>query len=195
MRTYRVELTFHTVNYPVNPIFENPQIPPLYFIKRNFLFVDFDAFLSNFKHMKKYALLIALMGFVFSSFCAEWITDLNKGLEIAKKEKKVVLINFTGSDWCGWCIKFKKEVLSTDEFAKYADKNLVLVELDFPAKKQQPDELKKANAALKDKYGVKGFPTFVVLNADGKEIGRQVGYSEGGPQPFIKKIEEWKKKS
>lgn len=145
--------------------------------------------------MKKLILTVALFGFVFSLFSAEWLTDLNKALDQAKKEKKVVLIDFTGSDWCGWCIKFKKEVLSTDEFAKYAEKNLVLVELDFPAKKAQPEELKKANEALKQKYDVKGFPTFILLNADGKEIGRQVGYTEGGPAPFIKKIEEWKKKS
>jgi len=145
--------------------------------------------------MKKLILTVALFGFVFSLFSAEWLTDLNKALDQAKKEKKVVLIDFTGSDWCGWCIKFKKEVLSTDEFAKYAEKNLVLVELDFPAKKPQPEELKKANEALKQKYDVKGFPTFILLNADGKEIGRQVGYTEGGPAPFIKKIEEWKKKS
>ncbi len=145
--------------------------------------------------MKKYLLMLAFFGFVFSSFCAEWLTDLDKALEIAKKEKKIVLINFTGSDWCGWCIKFKKEVLSTEEFAKYADKNLVLVELDFPSKKKLSDELKKTNSALKEKYKVNGFPTFVVLNAEGKEIGRQVGYSEGGPEPFIKKLEGYKKKS
>jgi thioredoxin-related protein len=146
--------------------------------------------------MKKIAILTAiLLGFVYSSFCSEWLTDLNKAIEQAKKEKKIVLINFTGSDWCGWCIKFKKEVFSTDEFAKYAEKNLVLVEIDFPRQKEQPEELKKKNAALKEKYEIRGFPTFVVLNSDGKEIGRQVGYSEGGPEAFIKKIEEWKKKS
>ncbi|MGC9035775.1 MAG: thioredoxin family protein [Verrucomicrobiia bacterium] len=145
--------------------------------------------------MKKLILTVALFGFVFSLFSAEWLTDLEKALEQAKKEKKIVLINFTGSDWCGWCIKFKKEVLSTDEFAKYADKNLVLVELDFPAKKPQSEELKKKNKELQKKYSVNGFPTFVALNADGKEIGRQIGYSEGGPAPFINKIEDWKKKS
>ncbi len=144
--------------------------------------------------MKKYVLILALFSFVLSSLCAEWLTDLNKALERAKKENKIVLINFTGSDWCGWCIKFKKEVLTTDDFIKYADKNLVLVEADFPAKKKLPEDLAKANNALKEKFGVKGFPTFVVLNADGKEIGRQVGYSEGGPKPFIDKLEGFKKK-
>lgn len=144
--------------------------------------------------MKKYLLTLVAFGFLFSCIGAEWLTDLNKALEIAKKEKKMVLINFTGSDWCGWCIKFRNEVLSKKEFLDYADKNLVLVELDFPAKKQQPPELKKQNSALKEKYDVKGFPTFVVLNSDGKEIGRQVGYSAGGPEAFIKKLEGFKNK-
>lgn len=144
--------------------------------------------------MKKIILTIAALGFLFSCLGAEWLTDLDKALEIAKKDKKIVLINFTGSDWCGWCIKFKNEVLTKDEFLSYADKNLVLVELDFPAKKQLPADLKKKNNELKEKYKVNGFPTFVVLNADGKEIGRQVGYTEGGPGPFIKKLEGFKNK-
>src|SRR5690349_17765328 len=83
---------------------------------------------------------------------AEWLTDLPQAQAKAKTENKLVLIDFTGSDWCGWCIKFNKEVLSTPEFAEYAAKNLVLVELDFPRKKQQPAQLKKANKALQEKY-------------------------------------------
>ncbi len=105
-----------------------------------------------------------------------------------------MLIDFTGSDWCGWCIKFKKEVLDTDEFKAYAAKNVVLVELDFPKKKEQSDELKKANKALKAEYKVQGFPSLVILDKNGKEIGRQVGFAKGGPQAFIAKLEEFKKK-
>jgi protein disulfide-isomerase len=108
-------------------------------------------------------------------------------------ENKIVLVDFTGSDWCGWCIKFKKEVLDTAEFQEYAAKNVVLVELDYPLKKVQADDLKKANAALKTQYNVHGFPTLLVLDKDGKEIGRQVGYSKGGPQAFIAKLEGFKK--
>jgi thioredoxin-related protein len=122
----------------------------------------------------------------------EWLTDLPKALAKAKAENKMVLLDFTGSDWCGWCIKFNKEVLSTPGFKEYAAKNLVLVEVDFPNKKQLAAELKKANAGLKDKYKVDGFPTFVVLNAEGKEVGRQVGYSEGGPKAFIAKLQKFK---
>jgi protein disulfide-isomerase len=124
---------------------------------------------------------------------ADWLTDLPKAQAKARAENKVVLLDFTGSDWCGWCIKFNKEVLSTAEFKEYAARNLVLVELDFPRKKAQSPELKQANKALNEKYKVDGYPTFIVLNKDGKEIGRQGGYSAGGPKAFIAKIEKWKK--
>ena len=103
-------------------------------------------------------------------------------------------MDFTGSDWCSWCIKFKKEVLDTAEFQDYAAKNVVLVELDYPSKKVQSAELKKANAALKDQYNIHGYPTLVVLDKDGKEIGRQVGYSKGGPKAFIARLEKFKAK-
>jgi thioredoxin-related protein len=135
-----------------------------------------------------------LVAFALSKVCAaeaEWLTDLPKALAKAKAENKKVLLDFTGSDWCGWCIKFNKEVLSKPEFIEYAAKNLVLVEVDSP-KKQLPANLKKANESLKSKYNVNGFPTFVVLNSQGKEVGRQEGYAKGGPSAFIAKLEGFK---
>lgn len=121
-----------------------------------------------------------------------WLTDLPAAQAQAKAENKIVLMDFTGSDWCPWCIKFKKEVLDVKEFQDYAAKNVVQVELDFPNKKPQTDELKKANADLKTKYKISGFPTLVVLDQNGKEIGRQVGYEPGGPKAFIAKLEKYK---
>ncbi len=133
---------------------------------------------------------------VWSLSAAElnWTTDLAKAEAAAKKDNKLVLLDFTGSDWCPWCIKFEKEVLSTDEFAKYAQANLELVMVDFPRSKAQTDELKQANKSLKDKYKIEGFPTYVVLNTEGKEIGRQVGYEKGGPKVFIKQLDGFKSK-
>ena len=125
---------------------------------------------------------------------ATWLTDLPKAQAQAKAENKIVLLDFTGSDWCGWCIKFRKEVLDTPEFQAYAAKNVVLVELDYPHKKVQSADLKKANAALKTKYDVHGFPTLLALNPAGKEIGRQVGYAQGGPAAFIAKLEKFRGK-
>jgi thioredoxin-related protein len=124
---------------------------------------------------------------------SEWLTDLSAAQAKAKAENKMILLDFTGSDWCGWCIKFKKEVYSTPEFAEYAAKNLVLVELDFPHEKPQSDELKKANKALQQKYKVRGFPTTVILNGGGEKLKDFVGYQEGGPGAFIAQLEKLKK--
>ncbi len=130
-----------------------------------------------------------------NTYAAEltWGSDLPKALATAKAEKKVVLVDFTGSDWCGWCIKLKKETFDQPAFADYAKANLVLVELDFPKGKPQSDALKKANKDLQKKYAVTGFPTLVVFDGDGKELGRQVGYLKGGPAAFTKMIDGFKK--
>lgn len=136
--------------------------------------------------------LLAATAFWRVNAAETWLTDVPQAEARAKAQHKMVLMDFTGSDWCPWCIKFKKEVLDTPEFEKYAAKNVVLVEVDFPSKKYQSKEQKQANNALKDKYDIHGFPTLVVLNQEGKEIGRQVGYSRGGPKPFIAKLEKFK---
>jgi thioredoxin-related protein len=123
-----------------------------------------------------------------------WTTDLPAAQTQAKKEKKVVLVNFTGSDWCGWCQKLKKEVFDTKEFSDYAKTNLLLVEIDFPNRKTQTAELKKANSALQTKYRAEGFPTILAFNANGDEVWRQVGYMPGGPKAWIAKLDSVAKK-
>jgi protein disulfide-isomerase len=122
-----------------------------------------------------------------------WQTDLPKALALAKSENKAVLMDFTGSDWCPGCIAFHKEVALSPQFAAYANTNLVLVEVDFPEKKPQSDELKAANTVLQKNYAVEGFPTLILLNADGKEIGRQLGYDSEKPEVFIAKLEKFSK--
>jgi thioredoxin-related protein len=104
-----------------------------------------------------------------------------------KAEKKCVLLDFTGSDWCGPCIEMKKVVFSKPEFATYADKNLVLVEVDSPHHKSQPEELKQQNERLKKQYGVdkSGWPTVVLLDPDGKILGRIEGYNGQKPADII----------
>ena len=138
------------------------------------------------------AVLVATVFWQANATEATWLTDLPQAQTQAKSEKKIVLMDFTGSDWCGWCSKFKKEVLDTPEFRAFAAKSVVLVEVDFPNKKEQSADLKTANAALKTKYDIHGFPTLVVLDQNGKEIGRQVGYAKGGPAAFIAKLEKYK---
>lgn len=119
----------------------------------------------------------------------EWQTDLAKAQAQAKAENKRVLINFTGSDWCGFCVKLHKEVFATPEFQSFAQKNLVLVEADFPRKKTLPPALKAANDKLKDEHKIRGFPTLVILDSQGKKLGEVVGYGGGGPQAVIGKID------
>ena len=121
----------------------------------------------------------------------DWLTDYKKALETASREKKAVLLDFTGSDWCGWCIKLRREVFETAAFSKYVTNNLVLVEIDFPNRKPQSNELRKQNRELQEQFGIEGFPTIVILNSEGKPLGK-TGYISGGPQPFIKEIESIK---
>ena len=145
--------------------------------------------------MRKIAIGILVCGALLQAGAAElnWLTDLPKAQAKAKEEKKLVMLDFTGSDWCGWCIKLNKEVFSKPEFAEYATKNLVLVEVDFPRTKKLSAELKKANAALQEKYKIQGYPTIIVLNSDGKKVG-ELGYEPGGPKPFIAGLEKLKQK-
>ena len=124
----------------------------------------------------------------------EWLTDVPQAQAIAKKENKHILLDFTGSDWCGWCIKLNKEVFSKSEFVEYAKKNLVLVEVDFPRKKQLSTTQVKANDALQTKYDIEGYPTLVILDANGKLVGK-MGYVPGGPKPFLAELEKLTKKS
>jgi protein disulfide-isomerase len=119
-----------------------------------------------------------------------WLTDLPAAQAEARAEHKFILVDFTGSDWCPACMEFEKKVLDSPEFQSYTAKNLVVLELDFPDKKPQTDALKKANAALKDKYNVEGYPTLLVLDQNGKEIGRQLGYDAKGPAAFIDTLEK-----
>jgi protein disulfide-isomerase len=116
---------------------------------------------------------------------AQWTTDFPAALNQAQSGNKLVLLNFTGSDWCPWCIKLDHDVLSTSEFAAYAQNKLVLVRLDFPRQTPQSDALKQANADLASRFNVNGYPTCILVDASGKELGRQVGYLEGGPEAFI----------
>lgn len=121
-----------------------------------------------------------------------WLTDLPKAQAQAKADNKLVMLDFTGSDWCGWCIKLNNEVFSQPEFVAYAKKNIVPVEVDFPNKKKLSAEQKKANDALAKKYGIKGYPTIIVLDGDGKKVG-ELGYMKGGPKAFIAALEKLKK--
>lgn len=145
--------------------------------------------------MKSLSLLTAVVAALAVNFLSTptvhaagdgWQTDYKAALAEAAKDNKHVLLDFTGSDWCGWCIKLDKDTFSKAAFKEYADKNLVLVEVDFPNNKPQSDLVVKQNQELQKQYGVQGFPTLVLLDSKGKEVARNVGYLQGGPEGFIK---------
>jgi thioredoxin-related protein len=124
----------------------------------------------------------------------DWLTSVPDAQAQAKKDNKLVLLDFTGSDWCGWCKKLDAETFSKSDFQTYAKKNLVLVEVDFPRDKPQSDALKTANKELQEKYKISGYPTLVALKSDGTVVWQQVGYLPGGPDAMIAKLDEAKKK-
>ena len=116
-----------------------------------------------------------------------WQTDFDAAKSKAKAEKKLLLVDFTGSDWCGWCIKLKQEVFDKTEFTTEVPKQFVLVELDFPRAKKISDELKKQNGTLGWRYKIRGFPTVLVLDPDGELVAR-TGYRAGGPAEYVKHL-------
>ena len=140
-----------------------------------------DAFIAH--EQKQQATRVAS-----SQATTDWITDYDQALAVAKAQNKKVLLNFTGSDWCGWCIKLDKEVFSQKQFLNYAKDNYILVKLDFPRRTQLPANLKRQNDALAKKYKVRGFPTVVVLNSNGK-THKTGGYVRGGPKAFIRSLQ------
>lgn len=141
------------------------------------------------------AVILTLICFSSVAAAAEWSTDYAKALATAKAQNKRVLLDFTGSDWCGPCIQFKKAVFSRPEFAAYAEKNLVLVEVDYPQRKQQSPTLVKQNERLAKQYGIeeKGYPTVVLLDPNGEILREFNGYSGETAADLIAWIEGKKK--
>ena len=118
-----------------------------------------------------------------------WIDNFEQAQKEAEAFKQPIFAFFTGSDWCGWCVRLKKEALDTKEFEKFADDNLILFEADFPRAKKISDKVKKQNDELASKYGVRGYPTVFLLDAEGKQLGR-TGYKAGGAEAYVKHLKE-----
>lgn len=136
-------------------------------------------------------LLVVMGSFAVQAQELKWETDINKAIAESNKTKKPMLLFFTGSDWCGWCIRLQKEVLKTPEFVTWAKKNVVLVELDYPRRTPQTDAIKTQNAGLQETFGIQGFPTIYFATAKlkgGKPsftgLG-STGYVAGGPKAWL----------
>ncbi len=134
---------------------------------------------------------VVLIASASLSFASQgWLTDWEAAKAKSKAENKPILINLTGSDWCGWCIKMEKEIFSQKAFTDFAAENLVLMEADFPKKKEQPAALKKQNAELEKQYLAGGYPTVFLLDAEGKKLSEDLGTLKGGKDELIAKLKE-----
>lgn len=122
--------------------------------------------------------LLAAAILLLPAFGAEWMDDFNAAKKKAQAEKKLILMDFTGSDWCGWCIKLRKEVLDKPEFESYAKDKFVLMEVDCPRKKKLSDKLLQQNQQLCGQYRISGYPTLLVVNAEGDVVGGFTGYQK-----------------
>ena len=140
--------------------------------------------------MKKLLFTVIALLFCATAYSAEalrgWTTDINAALAQAKKTDRPVLILFTGSDWCSWCKRLKKDTLDRKDFQKFAEEELVLVYYDFPSRKKIDAGLMSEQQKWQKKFGVRGYPTTIIVDAKGNEIGRISGYAKSSD--YIKKI-------
>ena len=144
--------------------------------------------------MKKIFLILVLFFAALNVHAQDnqtWHTDVKKAIAISKKENKPMFLFFTGSDWCGWCIRLQKEVFKTPEFTAWAKDKVVLVDLDFPRRTPQDPATQKQNAELQQIFAVQGYPTVWFVKPtlkDGKNNLEQLGssgYLAGGPSTWI----------
>tara|TARA_Y200000002_G_scaffold199085_1_gene164306 strand:+ start:1082 stop:1570 length:489 start_codon:yes stop_codon:yes gene_type:complete len=161
------------------------------------------AFTKKINDMKKILIVCTLLIGSLNLYSQEndgWLLNFDKAAELSMKTGKPILANFTGSDWCGWCIRLKKEVFVTPAFNKWAKENVILLELDYPRRTPQTEEIKKQNRELQQFFKVRGYPTLHMFNvgiADGKtqitNLGK-MGYLAGGPTPWIANANNYLKK-
>jgi len=142
--------------------------------------------------MKNLIALTILIGYIPTLNAGEgWLTNIEKAKKQAKG--KMILVEFTGSDWCPPCKALKKNVFNTDKFKAYAKENLVLVELDFPRDKSKLSKEQIAyNKAQATKFGIRGYPTVFLLDASGKEIMKKVGFGRTSVESYIKMLKDAK---
>ncbi len=143
--------------------------------------------------MKKHIAIMTmlLLGAVGAHASELWITDFEQAKAKAKSANKLMLVNFTGSDWCPPCMMLDREVFATREFKTFAAEHFVLLKADFPRRTPQSDALKKQNQQLAEAYSISGFPTILLLDHEGEERGR-TGYRPGGVKAYIDHLRQLK---
>ena len=151
------------------------------------------------KAIRKIGVCVCLCGLVATAFAAKlsksvprgWNEDFTASSETAKKEGKLLLLAFSGSDWCGWCVKMEREIYSDRKFITEAKKKFVLVMIDSPRDQNILSKLaKKQNPELVKKYGIRGYPSTIIARPDGEVVKRFGGYQRGGIEAFLKSLNE-----
>jgi thioredoxin-related protein len=142
-----------------------------------------------------FALVSALLLFQARAEQPGWLTDFSKAQSEAKAEKKLLVMDFNGSDWCPPCQELRKNVFNTPEFRQFAQQNAVLLDVDFPHQKRQTEEVKRASEALAQKFSVEAFPTVIVIGPDGKELKKMEGYDGQNAEDFVAALKKLKKES
>jgi protein disulfide-isomerase len=141
------------------------------------------------RNLAIYILIAIVMMYCTSVEALEWKTDFKKASSAAKASGKYIMLDFSGSDWCGWCIKLENEVFSQEAFKDFAEKNLICVLVDFPRNKKQTGEQKQQNRDLATKYGIRGYPTIIILGPDREPVGK-TGYLQGGSKNYAQHLNE-----
>lgn len=136
-------------------------------------------------------LFLAILSLLLFAGKSPWLNNLDEARQLAKEKREFILLNFSGSDWCGPCMKMHEQIFETDIFRQYADSNLILVNADFPRlrKNQLPQAQQRSNDALADKYNSKGiFPYTLLLDTEGKVLKTWQGYFDPGAESFVAEI-------
>lgn len=137
--------------------------------------------------------LVSMMGFSQSEYKAEidgWYVDIDKAYAESQKSGKPILANFTGSDWCGWCIRLKRDVFTKPGFNEWAKENVVLLELDYPRRKQLPADIKQQNAKLQQTFKIRGYPTIWVFDL-GKDDKGEFKITPLGKTGYTKTVDQF----
>jgi len=142
--------------------------------------------------MKSRFLVISILTLFFAvpSFSQNWMTDYDEAMALAVEQDKHVLLFFTGSDWCPPCKRLKKDIYTSEVFKKYAEEKLIFLMADFPKRSANKlsEEQENKNKKLAARFGPKGFPTSIILDTEGNEKNRWVGYNPGSPEEYVEKF-------
>ena len=139
--------------------------------------------------MKTLCIVVGLFFAIVSARADLWTDNYEEALALAKAENRILLLDFTGSDWCGWCKRLDAEVFEKSDFKDYAKANLVLVKLDFPRGFSLKKKVAEQNEKLAKEFGITGYPSIILVDPDGKKI-QKTGYQEGGAEAYVAHLEK-----